>query len=86
MYVRAPQGLPGISEYQEELTDLILSDIVTEERAGKWADNVYVGGKNEEEFIENVKEVCKRFKAAHMRASPGKMITGIEETTILGWN
>ena len=65
---------------------MILGDMVTEGRAGKWADNVYVGGRNKREFIENVKEVCKRFKAAQMRASLGKTIIGIEETNIMGWN
>ena len=28
IYVRGPQGLPGISEYQEELTDVVLGDMV----------------------------------------------------------
>ena len=59
---------------------------MVEGRAGKLADNVYVRGSNEEEFVENVVEVCRRFKAAKMRASLRKTIIGSVETTKMGWN
>ena len=34
VYVQAPQGLPGISEYEEELTDTVFGDIVNSGKSG----------------------------------------------------
>ena len=42
VYTRAPQGLPGVSEYEEELTDTVFGDMVTKEKMAKWADNIYM--------------------------------------------
>ena len=53
IYVRGPQGLPGISEYQEELTDVVLGDMVMKGDAVKFADNVFIGGSSEQEFVSN---------------------------------
>ena len=84
VYTRAPQGLPGVSEYEEELTDTVFGDMVSEGRMAKWADNIYVGGEDEKSFLENIKEVCSRMKTCHLRAAPRKMIIAIKETTIMG--
>ena len=59
VYVRAPQGLPGISEYEEELTDTVFGDMVVQGKTVKQADNLYVEGSNTTEFIQNLEEVCK---------------------------
>ena len=58
VYTRAHQGLPGISEYQEELTDAVIGDMIVEGRAVKWADNIYAGRNDEESFVNNMREVC----------------------------
>ena len=86
VYTRAPQGLPGVSEYEEELTDTVFGDMVTEGKMAKWADNIYVGGEDEKSFLENIKEVCSRMKICHLRAAPRKTIIAIKETTIMGWH
>ena len=86
VYTRAPQGLPGISEYQEELTDAVIGDMIVEGKAVKWADNIYAGGHDEESFVSNTREVCQRLRIANLRASPGKTIIGIEATSIMGWH
>ena len=85
VYVRGPQGLPGMSECQEELTDIVLGDMIVEGKAIKFADNVYVGGRTEPEFIENFEEVCRRLKLSNLRVGPSKMVIGLVSTTILGW-
>ena len=72
VYTRAPQGLPGILEYQEELTDAVIGDMIVEGRAVKWADNIYAGGYDEESFINNTREVCQRLRIANLRTSPDK--------------
>ena len=51
VYTRAPQGLPGVSEYEEELTDTVFGDMVSEGRMAKWADNIYVGGEDEKKLL-----------------------------------
>ena len=86
VYTRAPQGLPGVSEYEEELTDTVFGDMVTKVKMAKWADNIYVGGEDKKSFLENIKEVCSRMKTCHLRAAPRKTIIAIKETMIMGWH
>ena len=52
----------------------------------KWVDNIYIGGEDEESFLENVKEVCQCMKKCDLRAAPKKTIIAIKETTIMGWH
>ena len=85
VYVRGPQGLPGVSESQEELTDVVLGDMVVDGKAVKFADNVFIGGATEKEFIENFTEICRRIKNSNLRVGPSKLIVGLVNTTILGW-
>ena len=85
VYVRGPQGLPGISEYQEELTDVVLGDMVVKGKAIKFADNVFIGGNSETEFIDNFREICQRIKLSNLRVGINKLIVGIVNTSILGW-
>ena len=51
----------------------------------KWADNIYICGNIEKDFMENIKEVCRRMKILQLRAALAKTILGIEETSIMGW-
>ena len=37
-----PQGLPGVSEYEEELTDTVFGDMVVKGKMANWADNIYM--------------------------------------------
>ena len=85
IYVRGPQGLPGISECQEELTDTVLGDMVVDGKAIKFADNVYIGGTTENELIDNFKEMCRRLKNSNLRVGASKLVVGLVSTTILGW-
>ena len=78
VYTRASQGLPGISAYQEELTDIVFGDMILQGRIAKWADNIYVGADTEKDFVRKVREVCHRMKRGNLRASPAKTILGIE--------
>ena len=54
-------------------------------KAIKFADNVFVGGNSEREFIENFKEICQRIKLSNLRVGISKLIVGIVSTSILGW-
>ena len=51
VYDRAPQGLPGISEYKEELTDTVFGDLVIQGKVVKYADNIYKGGATNEGLL-----------------------------------
>ena len=86
VYVRAPQGLPGISEYEEELTDTVFGDMVVQGKTVKQADNLYIGGSNTTEFIQNLEEVCKRLSQGNLRVKPSKVIIAIVDTSIMGWH
>ena len=77
VYVRAPQGLPGISEYEEELTDTVFGDMVVQGKVVKYADNIYTGGSTKEEFLETFTEVIKRLHKSDLRINPSKLIVGI---------
>ena len=52
----------------------------------RWEDNIYLGGEDEESFLENIKHVCQRMKKCELRAAPKKTIIAIKETTIMGWH
>ena len=73
-------------EYQEELRDAVIGDMIVEGRAVKWADNIYAGGYDEESFINNMREVCQRLRITNLRASPGKTIIRIESASTIGWH
>ena len=45
--------MPGISEYQEELTDLIFGSMIIHGRMAKSADNIYVRG--------NAEKLCREY-------------------------
>ena len=85
-YDRAPQGLPGISEYEEELTDTVFGDLVIQGKVVKYADNIYLGGSTKNKFIEIFEEVLIRLNASNLRINPSKLIVGTVETTIMGWH
>jgi hypothetical protein len=86
VYVRAPQGLPGISEYEEELTDSVFGDMVIQGKVVKYADNIYVGGSDPANFLDNFEGVCERLSKSNLRVNPSKVIVAIVDTTIMGWH
>ena len=86
VYVRSPQGLPGISEYEEELTDTVFGDMVIQGKVVKYADNIYTGGSTKQKFLTTFSEVIERLYKSNLRINPSKLIIGIKETTIMGWN
>lgn len=66
--------------------DTILGDLCSQGKAIRFADNVFTGGTNEEEFISNLNEVLSRLAQANLRLKPSKMKVAISKTTIMGWN
>ena len=78
-------GLPGVEVALEELTCLILGDLVKEGRVAKIADDLFVGGNSPEELQSNLQEVLVRLHENNIRLNASKTVIAPKEVTILGW-
>ena len=57
VYLVASQGLPGSSEWLEELLSLLLGRLVQEGCVGKVADDLFIGGQTIDELFRNWSDV-----------------------------
>ena len=78
-------GLPGVEVALEELTCLILGDLVKEGRVAKIADDLLIGGNSPEELLRNFEEVLHRLLECNIRLSATKTIIAPASLVILGW-
>lgn len=78
-------GLPGVEVALEELTSLILGDMVAEGKVAKLADDLFIGGKSTEEFKQNLQDVLIRLYENNIKLKASKTIIAPKEVTILGW-
>ena len=78
-------GLPGVEVALEELTCLVLGDLVQRGIVAKVADDIYIGGNTPEELMENFKTVLHRFKENNLKLSARKTVIAPKEVNILGW-
>ena len=54
-------GLPGVEVALEELTCLVLGDMVMEGKVSKIADDLFIGGNTPEELLSNFHLVLQKF-------------------------
>lgn len=78
-------GLPGVEVALEELTCLLLGDMVKEGKVAKLADDLFVGGDTPEELLKNFEQVLHRLHECNIKLSPTKTIIAPKSITILGW-
>jgi hypothetical protein len=85
VYTVGVMGLPGVEVALEELTCLILGDMVKEGKVAKIADDLFVGGNSPEELKSNFQEVLVRLHDNNIKLKASKTIIAPKEVTILGW-
>ena len=78
-------GLPGVEAALEELTCLVLGDLVKEGRVCKLADDLFIGESSVEEAMETFKLVLHKFKENNLKLNPSKTIIAPGSVSFLGW-
>ena len=78
-------GLPGVEVALEELTSLVLGDLVQAGVVAKVADDIYIGGNTVEELHNNLKVVFHRFQENNLKLSARKTVIAPKEVNVLGW-
>ena len=85
VYNVGSMGLPGVETALEELTCLVLGDMVKDGRVCKLADDLFIGGDTVDELLENFREVLFRFGKNNLKLSPTKTVIAPKSLEILGW-
>ena len=83
-YTSGPQGLLGMSEYLDNLTDLVLGDLIMDNVCLKIHDQLFVGGKDEQNLLRNWDLVLSRLGKCDLRLKPSKTSIVIQEAVIYG--
>ena len=78
-------GLPGVEVALEELTCLILGDIVKSGKVSKIADDLIIGGRTVQELLDNFQLVLQKFLENNIKLSAKKTVIAPKEVTVLGW-
>ena len=86
IYLVASQGLPGSSEWLEELLCLLFGEKVQKGEVAKVADDLLVGGNTIEELYCNWAEVLDILKKNGLRLKPPKTIIAPTHAQIMGWD
>ena len=85
VYTTGCMGLPGVEVALEELTCMVLGDLVMLGIIAKIADDLYIGGSTEEELLENFRVVLNRFRENNLCLSARKTHIAPRSTEMLGW-
>ena len=85
VYNVGSMGLPGVESALEELTCLVLGDMVQEGTVCKLADDLIVGGNTINELLENFNKVLHKFQQNNLKLSPSKTVITPKSMSILGW-
>ena len=86
VYARCPNGMPGCSEYLEELTSRVFGDYAQEGWLALIADDLFIGGNTVDEMLERWKLVLQRLKDNNLTLNPEKTMICPKKCTILGWS
>ena len=86
IYLVASQGLPGSSEWLEELLCLLFGEKVQEGWVAKVADDLYVGGMTIEQLFQNWSEVLEILFKNGMNLKGPKTVIVPTHTQLLGWD
>ncbi|KAK3715784.1 hypothetical protein QZH41_018836, partial [Actinostola sp. cb2023] len=85
VYARAAMGMPGSETALEELMCRVLGELLQRGVVAKIADDLYCGGNNPTELLENWGMVLKALYRCDLRLSASKTVINPKSTTILGW-
>jgi hypothetical protein len=85
VYTRAAMGMPGSTEYLDELMARVLGDLISEGVVIKLADDLYTGGNTMSDLLYNWERILKRFEDNNLRLSASKTVICPVKTSILGW-
>ena len=79
-------GMPGSSEFLQELTSRVFRVVFAEGFLTVIADDLFVGGNTEDEILHNYERVLKRISENNLTLSAKKTVICPRSTTILGWH
>ena len=85
VYARAAMGMPGSSEYLDELVSRVVGDMLMSETVLKIADDLYVVGSTVSELLSNWERLLSILQRNNLSLSATKTIIVPKSTTILGW-
>ena len=86
IYLVACQGLPGSSEWLEELLCLLFGDLVQEGKVAKVADDLFVGGDTIDELFKNWATVLDILIKNGLKLKPPKTFIAPTHAQIVGWD
>ena len=86
VYARSANGMPGCTEYLEELTARVFGDFVQEGWLALIADDLFIGGSTSSEILDRWTLVLQRLKDNNLTLNPKKTFICPKKCTILGWN
>ena len=78
-------GMPGSSEYLQELTSRVFGDFLQEGFIVIIADDLFIGGTTISSLVSNWAHVLGRLKDNNLTLSSSKTVICPKETIILGW-
>ena len=85
VYARAAMGMPGSSEYLDELMSRVVGEMLMDETVLKIADDLYVVGSTLSELLSNWERLLATLQRNNLNLSASKTVIAPKSTTILGW-
>ena len=85
VYTRAAMGMPGSTEFLDELVYRVLGDLMHQGHVSKIADDLYIGADSVPSLLEAWSAVLTKFELNNLRLSAKKTVICPKQTTILGW-
>ena len=86
IYLRPPMGMPGSSEYLQELLQRICGDFLQEGWLLLNHDDMFLGGNTFEEILSNWYRLLLRLRENNITISPSKTFICPRKVTVLGWD
>ena len=85
VYTRSAMGMPGSETCLEELMSRVLGDLIQGGCVAKIANDLYVGGNNPIEVLNNWRRVLALLQKNNLRLSTAKTIICPRNAIVLGW-
>lgn len=85
VYNVGAMGLPGVEVALEELTCLIVGDLVQQGKVCKLADDFIIGGDGVQELKQTFQVVLQRFLENNIKLNPSKTTIVPKSVAVLGW-
>ena len=85
LYARAAMGMPGSSEWLDELCSRVMGDLLMKRVVLIIADDMFVGGKTIEELLKNWSLLLATLARNNLKLSAQKTVVAPKSTVVLGW-